>query len=250
MFKHLVALGCQVVQLPRPVDRLTAPIPCDVVVHCSGRLRGASCGVLWRDNVAATDMVLKRLRPGTPVVLASSRAALSDSDDYAETKRLAERLVQSAGPHLVVRLTVLAGPSGRRVGSSFLSRMVGDLLTGRPLRVIGPDRVVDLLDVREAAETLARLAVLGNVTAGAIDATSGPRPLDQIADEISAEGVRRGIRDVVIESVAADESVGLRIPAAADGWRALQQAVGAREIPLRCTVIDTFDAIAASSHHS
>lgn len=246
--QEVVGLGCELITLRRPVADSTSQISCDTVIHCLGRLRGADPAALWMDNVAATKTVLERVQPETPTIYVSSRAVTANhpGDHYAVTKALGEQIVSAAGPHLIVRSTVLAGPSVDRVGGSFLSRMTVDALKRRRILLQTPSPEVDLLDVREAASTLARVAAFGVIDRGVIDGTSGGRGLQEVASSVLAEAHRRGLGPIVIKHVEeAENFLSNPQPRPADAWRTLQSAVDASPVPLAVTIHDTFDTYLA-----
>ena len=239
----LEILGCAVVT----VDRNQPPrrIVCDAVVHCAGRLRGEGNATRHRmDNVRYTSAVLDAVAPDTLVVMASSRAASDpETDSYARSKAEAELLVGAWGPHLILRLTVLAGPSIVGIGHSFLSKMVEDAILCGSVQLVRHAPPVDLLDVREAAVTMSMAAAKGTSSCEVVEATTGPMQLDLVANLIR-EHVRRrvGAGVVLTENCVAPESH-RPAPASPAQWSDLRALLGCQGIPISDTVRDTVDRV-------
>jgi len=222
---------------PRSLD-------CSAVIHCAGRLRGHSACRMWIDNVTATSALLYAIPPAAPIVLASSRAAaMTTSDQYGCCKRQAERLVAShSGPSSIVRLTVLAGPSPRGLGSSFLARMIKS--------AVPQASVVDLLDVREAAAALVALVGQRQERCLTVHATSGPIDVLELA-ELIAHTVSTATGKSVKLTRGFIAGNGRPNPANPESWQELLAQNGVSRIPLESTVRDTIAAqVVTESDHA
>jgi len=220
------------------------------VIHCAGRCRGAPMDAIWRDNVDATAGLLAAVHPETLVIHVSSRAVrMRDrADRYAASKIAAERLVSGADhPHFVVRLSVLTGPSGDDCGRSFLTRMVRDAVTtGMVFVSRRAGTVVEHLDVREAALTLAAVAGRGRVPAGIVEATTGPVPLDDVVEALRGITARLTGRTMLVEYADFADTIHPR-PANPDAWRGLQSMLNLPPpTPLQATLHDTAVAVLAA----
>ena len=217
-------------------------IPGRVLVHCAGRLRGAPADVLRRDNVAATAGMLAAVRPETLFAHASSRAVhMSRADGYAASKKAAERLVAARdGPGLIVRYTVLTGPSGDDCGGSFLTTMVRNAVTTGTVRVPRTGgTIVDCLDVRDAAQTFAAVAAHRYAAREPIDATTGAVDLDEVVETLRAVTAELTGRTLRVEHADLAGQAHLA-PADPGPWWGLRRTLGLPlRTPLRTTIHDT-----------
>ncbi|MER6947001.1 NAD(P)-dependent oxidoreductase [Nonomuraea sp. NPDC000554] len=144
----------------------------DAVYHLAGcpGVRDRGPGVArrrHRDNVLAGARVLALVRPGVPLVVASSSSVYGgtsggrpsrESDPlrpiggYARSKAALERLCQER-PVTIVRPFTVAG-EGQRPDMA-LSLWLAAAVAGRPLPVLGSlDRTRDVTDVRQAVRAL------------------------------------------------------------------------------------------------
>ncbi|MFI2346446.1 NAD-dependent epimerase/dehydratase family protein [Streptomyces sp. NPDC019443] len=226
-------------------------LDCRAVVHCAGSLRGQPATRIWADNVTATAALLAAVRADTVIVFSSSRAAADPAQDlYARSKSAAEMLTSAhPGPAWLIRLTVLAGPSPRGTGGSFLTRMAGAALRTSTITIPPHDRFVDLLDVREAAAVMSALTELPVAWPGPVAATTGPLALGALA-ELTAAAVRdlTGRRVRIAQTLL---SAGRRQPPACPtGWNELRSLVRIPPVPVESTVHDTVAALATPTEHA
>jgi nucleoside-diphosphate-sugar epimerase len=156
----------------------------DAVIHLAGRPGVRDDGPRvrlhrYRDNVAATAVVLEHVPLETPLVVASSSSVYggtapgrprTETDrprprgEYADSKLFAERLcglrLCAGGRTAIARPFTVAG-EGQRPDMA-LARWIAAARAGRPLRLLGsPDRTRDITDVRHAARALVTLAERG-----------------------------------------------------------------------------------------
>ena len=233
--------GCPNAAVPGRLEHLRpGSLGCPAVVHCAGRLRGHSAQRMWLDNVTATAALLRAIPPIAMFVLASSRAAGSVApDQYGSSKRQAECLVAAhSGPVCVVRLTVLVGPSPRGLGASFLSRMTVSAVRNGVVMIPRKNRLIDLLDVREAAAILAAVAKRPEESLATLYATRGPLDVFGLAEMI-AETTRSvtGQRVRLIYDSIPDSRH--TAPASPEKWQELLTRCRVAPIPLEVTVRDT-----------
>lgn len=209
------------------------------LVHCAGRLRGHSPRRIWTDNVIATAALLDAVPSDAVFVFPSSRVVNSTVlDAYGRSKQAAERLVMKhPGPVWVVRLTVLAGPSLRGLGPSFLSRMAESALGNASITVPYECRLVDLLDVREASAVLAAVAELPDDLHRTLHATIGPVCLSVLAGLVSEAA--QSITGKRVRLIRASMPAGEVPPMDPGEWQDLRVRCGIPSIPLEVTVRDT-----------
>ena len=230
---HTVVPGRLQCLLPQSLD-------CRVVVHCAGRLRGYPDQRIWTNNVAATAALLRAVPPTASFILASSRAAAAAvSDQYGSSKRQAESLATThPGAVSIVRLTVLAGPSPRGLGSSFLTRMIRSAVCEGVITIPRRARAVDLLDVREAAAALAGLSEQPQEHQLTVHATSGPLDLSELANLVAQAVLAASGQKVALRRGSVPSGFHPS-PESPDQWRRLLSRIGIGRIPLESTIRDT-----------
>ncbi|HLM64788.1 MAG TPA: NAD(P)-dependent oxidoreductase [Acidimicrobiales bacterium] len=195
----------------------------DAVFHLAGaggvRRSGRTAeATWWRDNVLATDAVLRAVPRSTPLVVASSSSVyggtagracregdpLRPRGGYARSKLAVERLTRrrlAAGGHVAVaRPFTVAGEHQRP--DMALARWIAAAAAGEPLRVFGsPARRRDVTDVRQVVAVLvamARREVLGSLNVG----TGTSFTLREMVDAV-VEAV--GPAEIVVERAHRDE---------------------------------------------
>jgi nucleoside-diphosphate-sugar epimerase len=237
----LLGLGCPHAAVPGRLEHLPpGSLGCLAVVHCAGRLRGHSAQRIWLDNVTATATLLRAVPPTATFVLASSRAADSVApDQYGLSKRQAECLAAAhSGSVCTVRLTVLVGPSPSGLGSSFLSQMTESAVRRGVITIPRQTRLVDLLDVREAAAVLAAMAKRPDECPATLHATSGAVDLFSLAELIAETALAvTGQRVTLVRDSIPDSHH--PTPASREMWQELLARCGVAPIPLEATVRDT-----------
>ncbi len=88
----------------------------DVVIHCAGRVRGASAEIFHHDNCIGTENVLtaaaRSQRPADLILISSLAASNPSISDYAHSKHESEMvLIQSNLPHwCIIRPPAVYGP--------------------------------------------------------------------------------------------------------------------------------------------
>jgi nucleoside-diphosphate-sugar epimerase len=238
---------CDHVAVPGRLHHLPPQsLDCRAVVHCAGRLRGHSDQQIWTDNVKATAALLHAIPPSAPVIFASSRAAVATTpDQYGHCKRQAESLVAArSGPVSIVRLTVLAGPSPRGLGSSFLYRMIKSAMRVGTITTPQQTRMVDLLDVREVAAALASLTEQPHEHNVMVHATSGSVGVFELA-ELIAQAVRAATGQHVTLVRGSIPESGHPDPESPEQWQELLAQNGISRIPVEATIRDTIAIEAA-----
>jgi nucleoside-diphosphate-sugar epimerase len=172
----------------------------------------------WRDNVLATDAVLRAVPGSTLLVVTSSSSVyggtagqpcregdpLHPRGGYARSKVAVERLTRrrlTAGGHVAVaRPFTVAGEHQRP--DMALARWIAAAAAGEPLRVFGsPARRRDVTDVRQVVAVLhamARREVLGPLNVG----TGTSFTLGEMVDAV-VEAV--GPAEIVVERAHRDE---------------------------------------------
>jgi nucleoside-diphosphate-sugar epimerase len=213
------------------------------VAHCAGALRHRGAPVVWSANVDGTIRLLAALPRPARVVYASSRAVGAlDGDVYARAKREAERVIfRRPGPSRLLRFTALVGPSPVGVGRSFIARMVRSALLERRIHIPEENRVVDLLDIRDAAAVIAELSSAMFRGSQTIDATSGWVALSDLAELVASQARLAHGHHVEILRVPIPESRHPS-PRPSDAWQDLLRAVNVTATPLEETIRATVAA--------
>lgn len=157
--------------LPGRLSALTpASVQADYVLHLAAAMRHRP-GELTETNVQGAVRLLAALDGSPRIVFTSSRAVYAAAypppiadeqtppaplDEYGETKRVAEELVER-GPfeHCILRPSVLFGHGVDRQGRSFVTRMADNALERGEIMVDGDDPQTDALHVWDLARIVA-----------------------------------------------------------------------------------------------
>lgn len=220
----LLDLGCRAGD-----DLATALREADAVFHLAGRPgvrdRDPDAERLrQRDNVLATERVLRHVPAEVPLVVTSSSSVyggchgrasregdpLRPLGGYARSKARAEALcaarLASGGTVALARPFTVVG-EGQRPDMA-LARWIAALRCGEPIRVLGsPARTRDVTDVREVVRSLCSIAergVRGPVNIG----TGRPRTLADLAAAVCRALGRPG--EIVVDPVGHEEPAATR----------------------------------------
>jgi nucleoside-diphosphate-sugar epimerase len=206
--------GHQVMSLRGRLINLSAcSIQVDYVIHLAAALRNRP-DALQTTNVEGTRSLLEALDGTTRLIFTSSRAVygadpllgcvnenarLSPIDEYGHSKVMGEKLiVASSHPYLILRSSVLFGHGIQMIAPSFISRMIIDVVAGRPLHVFGAaDQLVDPLYVWDLAYHIAGFCSDQTQWNQIYNASGSSLTLAQVAETIANVAASMGLQPVI-----------------------------------------------------
>jgi nucleoside-diphosphate-sugar epimerase len=184
---------------PEKVERLFEHADFDAVVHCAARLSGDDATAFYRDNVLATENLVREAnRHGVRRFVALStisvysgdgpfcEESLSSVEDlYCRSKRLAEEICLAADLEEVVVLR-LAGVHGGKRRSGIVNAMFERAASNRTIELSEPDTLVTLTFVDDVVDAVAYiLGQPGRSRRSAYNlAVREPRTYRELANEI------------------------------------------------------------------